>query len=306
MEVVETGTQGTDGGWHYTYQVNRIAYDSEASYTAHLGTAEDGSVTNTYYFILPSISSSSLVDNNSYEISTENQIDNGKFISALFLETEKGYEIFFDESLSANTQSLQNIFPTFYMDFEVSADNDIYWTSTTSPLTLVYDTDSLLSDTYDLSQDIFVDETNIYQTVRYFFSTDTGDALGTAPLEYADSGLYNRADLGITSQGTSTIVLYELNNSFLRAINGYDRTLYLYFATDRTNDAGEISYGNDGLYDIVQFSSARSLVIDATISFESITPQITITSAIAVDRFLVTGTNGQANIYLPTARKRKC
>ena len=300
MEVVETGKQGTDGGWHYEYQVNRIAYDSEASYTAHLGTAEDGSVTNTYYFILPSISSSSLVDNNSYEISTENQIDNGKFISALFLETEKGYEIFFDESLSANTQSLQNIFPTFYMDFEVSADNDIYWTSTTSPLTLVYDTDSMLSDTYDLSQDIFVDETNIYQTVRYFFSTDTGDALGTAPLEYADSGLYNRADLGITSQGTSTIVLYELNNSFLRAINGYDGTLYLYFATVRTNADGEIIYGNNGLYDIVQFSSARSLVIDATISFVSITPQITITSAIAVDRFLVTGTNGQANIYLPT------
>lgn len=300
MEVVETGKQGTDGGWHYTYQVNRIAYDSEASYTAHLGTAEDGSVTNTYYFILPSISSSSLVDNNSYEISTENQIDNGKFISALFLETDEGYEIFFDGSLSSKTQSLQNIFPTFYMDFEVSADNDIYWTSTTSPLTLVYDTDSMLSDTYDLSQDIFVDETNIYQTVRYFFSTDTGDALGTAPLEYAGSGLYNRADLGMTSQGTSTIVLYELNNSFLRAINGYDGTLYLYFATVRTNADGEIIYGNNGLYDIVQFSSARSLVIDATISFESITPQITITSAIAVDRFLVTGTNGQANIYLPT------
>ena len=300
MEVVETGTQGTDGGWHYEYQVNRIAYDSEASYTAHLGTAEDGSVTNTYYFILPSISSSSLVDNNSYEISTENQIDNGKFISALFLETDEGYEIFFDGSLSSKTQSLKDIFPTFYMDFEVSADNDIYWTSTTSPLTLVYDTDSMLSDTYDLSQDIFVDETNIYQTVRYFFSTDTGDALGTAPLEYAGSGLYNRADLGMTSQGTSTIVLYELNNSFLRAINGYDGTLYLYFATVRTNADGEIIYGNNGLYDIVQFSSARSLVIDATISFESITPQITITSAIAVDRFLVTGTNGQANIYLPT------
>ena len=183
MEVVETGKQGTDGGWHYEYQVNRIAYDSEASYTAHLGTAEDGSVTNTYYFILPSISSSSLVDNNSYEISTENQIDRGKFISALFLETDEGYEIFFDGSLSSKTQSLKDIFPTFYMDFEVSADNDIYWTSTTSPLTLVYDTDSMLSDTYDLSQDIFVDETNIYQTVRYFFSTDTGDALGTAPLE---------------------------------------------------------------------------------------------------------------------------
>lgn len=300
MEVVETGKQGTDGGWHYEYQVNRIAYDSEASYTAHLGTAEDGSVTNTYYFILPSISSSSLVDNNSYEISTENQIDRGKFISALFLETDEGYEIFFDGSLSSKTQSLKDIFPTFYMDFEVSADNDIYWTSTTSPLTLVYDTDSMLSDTYDLSQDIFVDETNIYQTVRYFFSTDTGDALGTAPLEYAGSGLYNRADLGITSQGTSTIVLYELNNSFLRAINGYDGTLYLYFATVRTNADGEIIYGNNGLYDIVQFSSARSLVIDATISFVSITPQITITSAITRDRFLVTGTNGQANIYLPT------
>ena len=301
MEVVETGKQSTDGGWYYTYQVNRIAYDSEASYIATFGTAEDGSVTNTYYFILPSISSSSLVDNNSYEISTENQIDNGKFISALFLETETGYEIFFDGSLSSNTQSLQNIFPTFYMDFEVSADNDIYWTSTTSPLTLVYDTDSLLSDTYDLSQDIFVDETNIYQTVRYFFSSESGDAiLNNNPFEYAGSAQYKRADLGMTStDDTQKIVLYELNNSFLRAINGYDGTLYLYFATVRTNADGEIIYDN-GLYDIVQFSSARSLVIDATISFDSITPQITITSAIANDRFLVTGTNGQANIYLPT------
>ena len=303
MKVIEAGEENADGEWHYEYQVNRIAYDSEASYTADFGKEDNGKVTNTYYFIMPSISSSSVVDNNSYEISTENQIDNGKFISALFLETEKGYEIFFDESLSAHTQSLQDIFPTFFMSFEVSADNDIYWTnatSETSPLTLVYDTDSMLSDTYDLSQDIFVDETNIYQTVKYFFSSESGDAiLNNIPLEYAGSGKYDREALGMTSTDTIEIMLYELNSSFLRAVGGYDGTLYLYFATVRTNADGEIIYVN-GKYDIVQFSPARSLVIDATISFGSITPQITIVSASEDDRFLVTGTNGQSNIYLPT------
>ena len=303
MEVVETVTKDENGSMNYTYQVNRIAYDSEASYKAKFETDENGEGTNTYYFIMPSISSSSVVDNNSYEISTENQIDNGKFISALFLETEKGYEIFFDESLSAHTQSLQDIFPTFFMSFEVSADNDIYWTnatSETSPLTLVYDTDSMLSDTYDLSKDIFVDETNIYQTVKYFFSSESGDYItGDIPLEYAGSGAYKREALGMTSTDTTEIVLYELNSSFLRAVGGYDGTLYLYFATVRTNADGEIIYVN-GKYDIVQFSPARSLVIDATISFGSITPQITIVSASEDDRFLVTGTNGQSNIYLPT------
>ncbi len=303
MEVVETVTKDENGSMNYTYQVNRIAYDSEASYKAKFETDENGEGTNTYYFIMPSISSSSVVDNNSYEISTENQIDNGKFISALFLETEKGYEIFFDESLSAHTQSLQDIFPTFFMSFEVSADNDIYWTnatSETSPLTLVYDTDSKLSDTYDLSKDIFVDETNIYQTVKYFFSSESGDYItGDIPLEYAGSGAYKREALGMTSTDTTEIVLYELNSSFLRAVGGYDGTLYLYFATVRTNADGEIIYVN-GKYDIVQFSPARSLVIDATISFGSITPQITIVSASEDDRFLVTGTNGQSNIYLPT------
>lgn len=303
MEVVETVTKDENGSMNYTYQVNRIAYDSEASYKAKFETDENGEGTNTYYFIMPSISSSSVVDNNSYEISTENQIDNGKFISALFLETEKGYEIFFDESLSAHTQSLQDIFPTFFMSFEVSADNDIYWTnatSETSPLTLVYDTDSMLSDTYDLSQDIFVDETNIYQTVKYFFSSESGDAiLNNIPLEYAGSGKYDREALGMTSTDTIEIMLYELNSSFLRAVGGYDGTLYLYFATVRTNADGEIIYVN-GKYDIVQFSPARSLVIDATISFGNINPQITIVSASEDDRFLVTGTNGQSNIYLPT------
>ena len=303
MEVVETVTKDENGSMNYTYQVNRIAYDSEASYKAKFETDENGEGTNTYYFIMPSISSSSVVDNNSYEISTENQIDNGKFISALFLETEKGYEIFFDESLSAHTQSLQDIFPTFFMSFEVSADNDIYWTnatSETSPLTLVYDTDSMLSDTYDLSKDIFVDETNIYQTVKYFFSSESGDYItGDIPLEYAGSGAYKREALGMTSTDTTEIVLYELNSSFLRAVGGYDGTLYLYFATVRTNADGEIIYVN-GKYDIVQFSPARSLVIDATISFGNINPQITIVSASEDDRFLVPGTNGQSNIYLPT------
>ena len=304
MKVIETGTRDQNGSMNYTYQVNRIAYDSQTSYTATLGTEENGTVTNTYYFIMPSISSSSVVDNNSYEISTENQIDNGKFISALFLETETGYEIFFDESLSANTQSLQDIFPTFHMSFEVSADNDIYWTnatSETSPLTLVYDTDSMLSDTYDLSKDIFVDETNIYQTVKYFFSSESGDLIvGDIPLEAGSPQQYDNDDLGITSgDATKTTMLYELNSSFLRAVGGYDGTLYLYFATVRTNADGEIIYVN-GKYDIVQFSPARSLVIDATISFESITPQITIVSALEDDRFLVTGANGQENIYLPT------
>ena len=304
MKVIETGTRDQNGSMNYTYQVNRIAYDSQTFYTATLGTEENGTVTNTYYFIMPSISSSSVVDNNSYEISTENQIDNGKFISALFLETETGYEIFFDESLSANTQSLQDIFPTFHMSFEVSADNDIYWTnatSETSPLTLVYDTDSMLSDTYDLSKDIFVDETNIYQTVKYFFSSESGDLIvGDIPLEAGSPQQYDNGDLGITSgDATKTTMLYELNSSFLRAVGGYDGTLYLYFATVRTNADGEIIYVN-GKYDIVQFSPARSLVIDATISFESITPQITIVSALEDDRFLVTGANGQENIYLPT------
>lgn len=297
MEVVETGTQGADGYMHYTYQVNRITYDSEASYTATLGTIENGSVTNTYYFILPNISSSSLADNYSYEISTENQIDNGKFISALFLETDEGWEIFFDGSLSSNTQSLQDAFPSFFMDFEVSADVEVYWMNAGSPLTLVYDTDSQLSDTYDLSQDVYVDDNNVYQTVRYFFTSEDGSLDASlnenSPLQFVRTMSYYNSEIGLGADGIT--YFYELNNSFLRAINGYDGTLYLYFATVRTNADGEIVYDGSGRYEIVQISGERSLIIDATISFESIEPVINIASAGTTDRFLVNN-----NIYMPT------
>ena len=240
-------------------------------------TADGEEVEVVYYFFLPSRNVGAVAGNYNYSLSSS-ATTSADFIVALFLEKEGNYQLFLAENQKIETLSHINV------TFENSIESDISWKEGTDILKIVYDSDSNLSDSIELSELINLPAENVYQTTRYFLMFENGAsklddfnaiALGN---EYSYT---NGKDFNITVPGGATagnnVYLYELPSTNLSALSGYDKTLYLVFATVRTNANGEIVL-NDGKYQIMMISDVKSLEIEATIPLEQIASSLSLTS----------------------------
>ncbi len=240
-------------------------------------TADGQEVEVVYYFFLPSRNVGAVAGNYNFSLSSS-ATTSADFIVALFLEKEGNYQLFLAENQKIETLSHINV------NFENSIESDISWKEGTDILKIVYDSDSNLSDSIELSELINLPAENVYQTTRYFLMFENGAsklddfnaiALGN---EYRYT---NGKDFNITVPGGATdgnnVCLYELPSTNLSALSGYDKTLYLVFATVRTNANGEIVL-NDGKYQIMMISDVKSLEIEATIPLEQIASSLSLTS----------------------------
>ena len=288
LQVIETLADG-----EYSYQINYQTFDSEASYVPVTTSGDNGETIRTYYFILPDTSSSSSASNYNFRISDTNA-STQSFATALFIEDNGQWEIFLTDGQNFAT------LPRFTVNFVDNAEEEIYWQDA-STISLVYDTDGGISDSVDLSDYIYLNSNNRYQTVRYFLMFEHGDA---APEDFnavatrAGVSYVLNTDININNipggaNDSGSVYLYELNDSNLTPTGDYDETMYLIFATVRTNADGEIIRDGEK-YQIVLASQVKALVIDATLPFNSITPTLTLNSMDA-DYFLNNG-----SIYLPS------
>lgn len=240
-------------------------------------TADGQEVEVVYYFFLPSRNVGAVAGNYNFSLSSS-ATTSADFIVALFLEKEGNYQLFLAENQKIETLSHINV------TFENSIESDISWKEGTDILKIVYDSDSNLSDSIELSELINLPAENVYQTTKYFLMFENG---ASKPDDFNAIALGNEyrytngKDFNITVPGGATdgnnVCLYELPSTNLSALSGYDKTLYLVFATVRTNANGEIVL-NDGKYQIMMISDVKSLEIEATIPLEQIASSLSLTS----------------------------
>lgn len=267
-------------------------------------TTDGEAVQLVYYFLLPTRNVGGQVGNYNYSFSST-MSTTADYIVALFLENDGEYELFLAENQTVDTLSHITI------DFQNSVEGNIYWDETvgddSSILSIVYDSDSMLSDSVELSELINVPAENVYQNVVYFLMFENG---AQRPNDFSAVSLgrelsyVNGEDFNISVPGGSTnnnVYLYELTSSSLSALAGYDETLYLVFATVRTDAEGNLInangelLGQDEKYEIEMLSDIKSLEIDATIPMDEITAGLSLTSGEDADIYL----DGE-NILLPS------
>ena len=246
-----------------------------------------------YYFLLPTRNVGGQVGNYNYSFSST-MSTTADFMVALFLENNNGeYELFLAENQTIDTLSHITI------SFETSVESDIYWEEGTDILNIVYDSDSMLSDSVELSELINVPAENVYQNVVYFLMFENGAqrlddfsaiSLGRE-LNYINGEDFNITVPGGTLNGNN-VYLYELPSSNLSALSGYSGTLYLVFATVRTDAEGNLINADGNIlgqgenYEIVMISDIKSLEIDATIPMGEISAGLTLSSGDNADIYL--------------------
>ena len=251
-------------------------------------TTDGQEVAVTYYFFLPSRNVGGVAGNYNYSLSSDTTTS-ADFLVALFLEREGNYQLFLAENQKMET--LSHITVTF----ENSVESDISWKEGTDILRIIYDSDSMLSDSIELSELINLPTENVYQTTRYFLMFEHGEAMpdGFNAIALGNGYTYtNGVDFNITvpggapDGGSNTVNLYELSSTNLSALEGYDSTLYLVFATVRTNADGELTDGNGNIltdgarYKIMMISDIKSLEIEATIPLDDIESSLSLTSSV--------------------------
>lgn len=289
---------------NYTTRVlsaDEMAGIDDFSPTLPTVTTDGEEVQIVYYFLLPSRNVGGQVGNYNYSFSST-MSTTADFMVALFLENDGEYELFLAENQTIETLSHITI------DFQNNVEGNIYWDETvgddSSILSIVYDSDSMLSDSVELSELINVPAENVYQTVVYFLMFENG---AQRPNDFSAVSLgrelsyVNGEDFNMTTMPEGTIYLYELTSSSLSALSGYDKTLYLVFATVRTDAEGNLInangelLGQDEKYEIEMLSDIKSLEIDATIPMDKITAGLSLTSGEDADIYL----DGE-NILLPS------
>lgn len=251
-------------------------------------TTDGQEVEVTYYFFLPSRNVGGVAGNYNYSLSSD-ITTSADFLVALFLEGEGNYQLFLAENQKMETLSHITI------TFENSVESDISWKEGTDILRIIYDSDSMLSDSIELSELINLPTENVYQTTRYFLMFEHGEAMpdGFNAIALGNGYTYtNGVDFNITvpggapDGGSNIVNLYELSSTNLSALEGYDSTLYLVFATVRTNADGELTDGNGNIltdgarYKIMMISDIKSLEIEATIPLEDIASSLSLTSSV--------------------------
>ena len=289
---------------NYTTRVlsaDELAGIDDFSPTLPTVTTDGEEVQIVYYFLLPSRNVGGQVGNYNYSFSST-MSTTADFMVALFLENDGEYELFLAENQTIETLSHITI------DFQNNVEGNIYWDETvgddSSILSIVYDSDSMLSDSVELSELINVPAENVYQTVVYFLMFENG---AQRPNDFSAVSLgrelsyVNGEDFNMTTMPEGTIYLYELTSSSLSALSGYDKTLYLVFATVRTDAEGNLInaegelLGRDEKYEIEMLSDIKSLEIDATIPMDKIKAGLSLTSGEDADIYL----DGE-NILLPS------
>lgn len=278
---VEVTSLNIAGETTYSYSITEESYSSLNSYAPTVEEIENGTIT-TYYFVLPSTSTSSSAANYQYQFASTEEGE-ASFKAALFVEGENGWEIFFTNGNNFNS------LPTIVINFQVHQEENIFWNDD-SRITIVYDSDAGNSDTVDLSEEINLPTDNVYQTVRYFFYSPTGAQVDVSTsLEYRSSVLYTIGEdisLSGLNSSVSEVWLYELNDANLSAIGPLNMDINLVFATVRTNADGVIlnsdgeAYQSGDKYDIVLVSMPRALVVDATLKFEDMVGEAGFSSAV--------------------------
>ena len=278
MQVVVTVDNDTNES---SYVVNELVYDENLSYLPTEEITENSTI-YTYYFILPNTDSASSSANYNYRFASTSE-ENVNFKVALFVEGDNGYEIFY----SGNSGSISDL-PTVTISFEVQQEQNVYW-NVDERLTIIYDSDAQISDTVDLSSQIGVPTGNVYQTVRYFIYSPTGNVVNGIEnaIRYRSLASYTIGEdinLSGLDTGVNDVYLYELESSSLSAIGSINEDINLVFATVRTNadmqilnSDGEI-YQTGDKYDIVSVSLPRALIIDATLRFGDMTGEVSFSS----------------------------
>ena len=316
VTINATGRLNQTGSYYYEYSYedgNLVNYTTRVlsadevenlddfSPTLPTVTTDGEAVQLVYYFLLPSRNVGGQVGNYNYSFSST-MSTTADFIVALFLENDGEYELFLAENQIVDTLSHITI------DFQNNVEGNIYWDETvgddTNILSIVYDSDSMLSDSVELSELINVPAENVYQNVVYFLMFENG---AQRPNDFSAVSLgrelsyVNGEDFNMTTMPEGTIYLYELTSSSLSALSGYDETLYLVFATVRTDAEGNLInangelLGQDEKYEIEMLSDIKSLEIDATIPMDKIKAGLSLTSGEDADIYL----DGE-NILLPS------
>ena len=250
----------------------------------------------TYYFLLPTRNVRGEVGNYNYTLSSSASTT-ANFISILFMENdvESGedygeYTIFLAEGQTFAT------LPSFTVNFRSSEEGEVYWLPSDEILRLTYDSDSGLSNSVELYDLKNVPTSNVYQEVKFFLLFDNGGVMPNnfTAIETIGSYQYPSSAIDVTIPSGpvgNTVYLYELASSNLSANSSYNGTLYLIFATVRTNADGEILNASGGIfnaangdrYDIVMTSDVKSLEIDATLPFDSISADLSLNTAEGID-----------------------
>ena len=237
----------------------------------------------TYYFFLPTQNVGE-AGNYNYTISSNAEIS-VDFKVALFLEKGGEYELFL-----ASGQRMETL-PHMNITFTKSVEEEIYWKED-GTLSIVYDSDSHLSDSVEISQYAVVPSGNVYQTVRYFLMFENGANIGEVgnftSIDFVSAYVYeNGVDFNMPNipgggSQDNRVTLYELGTTNLTSKAGYANTVYLVFATVRTNADGEVIKNGDK-YEIMKISSPKSLELDETIPISSFSTSLTLTSGVDRD-----------------------
>lgn len=156
------------------------------------------------------------------------------------------------------------------MNVTEHTEQNVYWSGIESlDIMLDYSGDgSIISQTEDLSQYMYVPEQNIYKKPKYLFAY-FGEGVDTSTvISILGNGGFNSERSGLYSVGLEELYLYCIESTSLTV---YNTGLFdLYFATIMVQDGVPVVSEN-GLYRIARMSEAISVDVKKELSQDSVT-----------------------------------
>lgn len=156
------------------------------------------------------------------------------------------------------------------MNVTEHTEQDVYWSGIESlDIMLDYSGDgSIISQTEDLSQYMYVPEQNIYKEPKYLFAYFGEDVDTSTVISILGNGGFNSERSGLYSVGLEELYLYCIESTSLTV---YNTGLFdLYFATIMVQDGVPV-VSEDGLYRIARMSEAISVDVKKELSQDSVT-----------------------------------
>ena len=156
------------------------------------------------------------------------------------------------------------------MNVTEHTEQNVYWSGIESlDIMLDYSGDgSIISQTEDLSQYMYVPEQNIYKEPKYLFAYFGEDVDTSTVISILGNGGFNSERSGLYSVGLEELYLYCIESTSLTA---YNTGLFdLYFATIMVQDGVPV-VSEDGLYRIARMSEAISVDVKKELSQDSVT-----------------------------------
>lgn len=156
------------------------------------------------------------------------------------------------------------------MNVTEHTEQNVYWSGIESlDIMLDYSGDgSIISQTEDLSQYMYVPEQNIYKEPKYLFAYFGEDVDTSTVISILGNGGFNSERSGLYSVGLEELYLYCIESTSLTV---YNTGLFdLYFATIMVQDGVPV-VSEDGLYRIARMSEAISIDVKKELSQDSVT-----------------------------------